>query len=427
MKYLITFILTWCSRRVLNQHKPVIIAVTGSVGKTSTKEAIATVLRSKFNVRTARKNFNTEIGVPLTILGIEQPKSKVGWLVILLQAFYKSYWSNKTNRTYPSHLVLEFGADRPGDIAHLCRLAPPSVGVITAITHVHVANYPSFETLVAEKAELVKALPRDGLAVLNADEELVMAMATTTHAEVVTFGFGPDSEVDGEGYHLEREPSVATCFTVHDRRTGEQTEVVLKNAIGIHQAYDALAAIAVGVRFGISLGEAAEALKSYASPPGRLKPIAGIKGSLLLDDSYNAAPSSTKAALDVLKQFSPGENGRRIAALGHMAELGSYTEEMHREIGWRAAECGVDLLVCSGEMAADICRGAKEAGMRDEQMVTAKNPEEAGRYLDHEVRKGDVVLIKGSQSARMEKVTKDLLAEPNRANELLVRQEDEWL
>src|SRR3989338_8810802 len=250
MKFLVTQLLTWCSRRVLDRHKPVVIAITGSVGKTSTKEAIATVLKSKFNVRTAKKNLNTEVGVPLTILGIEQPRTKFGWLRVAGQALDKSF---RIDRTYPTHLVLEFGADRPGDITHLCKLAPPSVGVITAITHVHVANYPSFEALVAEKAELVKALPNDGLAVLNADEELVMGMAPQTQAEIVTFGFGPDAEVDGQGYRLEREPVVATCFTVQDRRTDEQTEVELKNAIGMHQAYDALAAIAVGVRFGISL------------------------------------------------------------------------------------------------------------------------------------------------------------------------------
>lgn len=422
MKSFVTRILTWCSRRVLQHHKPIIIAVTGSVGKTSTKEAIATVLGSKFKVRTAKKNLNTEIGVPLTILGIEKPVAKVGWVSVISQALCKSY----RIRTYPTHLVLEFGADRPGDIVHLCRLAPPSVGVVTAISHVHVENYPSFEALISEKTELIRLLPPDGLAVLNADEELIEAMANQTPAEVVRFGFSEEADVDGEGYQLVREPQVASVFIVHDRRTEERAEVILKQTIGIHQAYDALAAIAVGTRFGISVAEAAEALKNYVSPPGRLKPLAGVKGSLLLDDTYNAAPSSTRAALEVLKQFTPGENGRRIAALGHMAELGSFSEQMHREIGWKVAESGVNLLVCAGEMAQDICRGALEAGMKEEQMIKVKDAEEAGRYLDHEVRAGDVVLLKGSQSARMEKATRDLLAEPYRASELLVRQEEEW-
>ena len=423
MKQILTLILTWCSRYVLENHKPIIIAVTGSVGKTSTKEAIAVVLRSKFDVRTAKKNFNTEIGVPLTILGIDQPKSKVGWLKIIFRAILIAL---RHDPHYPTHLVLEFGADRPGDIAHLCKLALPSVGVVTAISHVHVENYPSFEALVSEKTELVRALPVDGLAVLNADEELVEAMSSQTQAEIVRFGFSQEADVDGEGYRLEREPDVVSVFVAHDRRTEEQAEVRLIQTIGIHQAYDALAAIAVGARFGISVAEASEALKRYVSPPGRLKPLAGIKGSLLLDDTYNSAPSSTRAALEVLKQFEPAENGRRIVALGHMAELGAYSEQMHREIGWKVTESGVDLLVCAGEVAHDICRGAEEAGLEPQKIVKVKDAEEAGRYLDGEVRDGDVVLLKGSQSARMEKATRDLLAEPHRANDLLVRQEEEW-
>lgn len=434
MKKLVVAILTWSSKRVLKMHKPTVIAVTGSVGKTSTKEAIALVLSSKFSVRTSKKNLNTEIGVPLAILGLGNPmRSVFGWLGVLKTAILAAL---KKDPNFPSHLVLEFGADRPGDIKHLVELTHPLVGVVTAISHVHAEQYPSFEALIEEKSELVKGIPPGGLTVLNADEEAVLSMRAKSQAPVLSYGFGPDAEVDGQNYVLETREDASfeagetladVRFTTHNRRTDDQADVVLKNTIGIHQAYDALAAAAVGLHFGISLTQSAEALRSYTAPPGRLKPIPGIKGCLLLDDTYNAAPSSTKAALEVLKNFHPAENARRIAVLGEMAELGSYSEEQHRQIGWRAAEAEVDLLVCVKEKARDICRGALEAGMKHEQVVEFPNPEEAGRYLDHEVKKGDIVLIKGSQSSRMEKVTKDLMFDPMRAKELLVRQEAEWL
>ncbi len=434
MKSLVVAVLTWAAKRVLLLNKPVVIAVTGSVGKTSTKDAITAVLSVRYAVRAGSKNLNTEIGVPLSILGMQNPsRNFYRWGQVLANAVGMAI---RRDQQFPTHLVLEFGADRPGDITHLMKLAQPSVGVVTAISHVHVENFPSFEALVAEKTELVKHLPADGLAVLNADDELVTQMASAGEAAVVTYGFGPDAEIDGQGYQLQTreddhfeagETLACASFTVHDRRMDERADVVLKDTIGIHQAYNCLAAIAVGKRFGISLPEAARALsEQYVSPSGRLKPLRGIKGALLLDDSYNAAPTSTKSALDVLAQFHPVEAARRIACLGTHAELGSFSEEMHRQIGWKAAEVGVDLLVCVGEPARDIARGAEEAGMKKEQVLTFDTTDEAGAYLDKEIATGDIVLIKGSQSARMERVTKNVLADPLRASELLVRQEPEW-
>lgn len=157
-----------------------------------------------------------------------------------------------------------------------------------------------------------------------------------------------------------------------------------------------------------------------------MNPIPGVKGSLILDASYNAAPASMAAALDVLAAFVPREGARRIAVLGHMAELGPASESEHRMLGMRAAEAGVDLLVTVGEMSRDTARGAIEAGIAQTQMQHFTDSKEAGRWLDAQVQKGDIVLVKGSQSARMERVVKDVMAEPLRARELLVRQENGW-
>ena len=423
MKNLVTKILTWASKRVLAKHKPIIIAVTGSVGKTSTRDAIALVLGTKFRVRVPKKNLNTEIGVPLVILDLDKPTSAWGWLALMFKAIGQA---TASDQSYPTHLVLEFGADRPGDIKHLCELAPPSVGVVTAITHVHVANYPSLEAMIAEKAELIKCLPADGLAILNADDERTLAMRQLSKALVVTYGSNDQAEVAVVDYVLNAPRGIR--FAVADRRTEEMpTQVELAGTLGAHQALVCAAAIAVGKHFGVSAAQAAKVLSAQYSPPaGRLKPLAGIKQTLLLDDSYNAAPASMNAALEVLKACQPTDVGRRVAALGEMAELGPHTEEQHRQLGWRAAEAGVDLLVLVGEKSRDTARGALEAGMKDDQIVLVKNAEEAGRYLDKEIKSGDVVLIKGSQSSRMEKTVRDLLADPTKASELLVRQEPEW-
>lgn len=431
MKKLVVLILTWATKRALARHKPTIVAVTGSVGKTSAKEAIAIVLATKFNVRTAKKNLNTEIGVPLAVLGLDKPSSSTGWISTCWKAMFSK------EKDFPTHLVLEFGADRPGDIAHLVKLAPPHVGVVTAISQVHVENYPSFQDLINEKAELVRALPADGLAVLNADDPEVLGMRDRITAPVVTCGWSEEADVVASNYTIEtrednsfapNESLAAVRFDVKDVKTEETSSVTLREAIGRPQGNIVLFALCVGRFFGIRTSDAIAALeKSYASPTGRMKPLHGIKGSLVLDDSYNAAPASMNAALDVLQDFHPVETARRIAVLGEMAELGSHTEELHRQLGWKAAEMGVDLLVCVGEKSRDTARGAKEAGMAEDQIVLQKNSIDAGRFMDREVKAGDVVLVKGSQSSRMERTVKDLLATPEKANELLVRQEPEWL
>jgi UDP-N-acetylmuramyl pentapeptide synthase len=203
-------------------------------------------------------------------------------------------------------------------------------------------------------------------------------------------------------------------------------ELILKNCLGRGQALAALAALAVGEHLGLLFEEMAPALASLEPIPGRLRPLPGIKGSLIIDDSYNAAPASVSVALKVLSAFEPREGRRRIAVLGDMGELGDLSVSEHRNIGLQVVSVA-DLLVCVGEKARDIANGAREAGLEAEKIRAFSTSLEAGRYLDAEIRQGDIVLIKGSQSMRMEKTVKDLMAEPARAGELLVRQYGKWL
>jgi UDP-N-acetylmuramyl pentapeptide synthase len=415
------------ARRILDQKKPTIIAVTGSMGKTSAKQAIELVLATKHHVRGNKKNFNNELGVPLTILGVDSPGRSVGgWLKVLYGPLANDY---------PEMLVLEFGADHPGDIAALCELAPPKVGVVTGLSTVHAAYFKDVDELTLEKSKIISCLPADGFAILNADDPKVAAMSSATSARTMTYGSrSGDWSIQNLRLQTRRnesfDPGEMFALTLCDvvQNGIVVGELRLTNCLGYAPVMACLAGIVVGQEFGVLPSEAIAALnKNFRPVAGRLNPLPGIKGSLIIDDSYNAAPAAMLGALELLKMFTPGEEqDRRIAVLGQMAELGQYTQQEHRMIGLRAAEA-VDLLVAVGPEMQIAVESAKEAGMEAAHIEWFATADEAGRFLDRIIQQGDVVLVKGSQSTRMEKVVKQIMAEPLRAEELLVRQDAKWL
>ncbi len=417
------------ARKQLAQHQPHIIAVTGSVGKTSTRTAIAHALSVQFRVRTPYKNYNNEIGVPLAILGQKSPgKNAWEWLKLL--------WHASQKQDMPEYLVLEYGADKPGDIGYLASIAKPEVAVITAISPVHVSNYPNFEALVNEKASLGNHVGPKGLVVLNADDSRVASLRSRYQGQVMTYGLHTPADVyatdiafytrrDGDGRFMPNEQFARLGAKIHVGQ--ETTDIELVNCVSETVLSAILAGCAVATFYGIPLQEALEELVKTNQPlPGRLHPIAGIRGSLIIDDSYNAAPASMIAALDVLTAFDPGEQqDRHIAVLADMAELGGISQEEHQKIGRRVAEVA-DLFVAVGSQMRMAAEAAIAAGMERNAVHCFATSVEAGRYLDTTIQAGDVVLVKGSQSMRMEKTVKDIMAEPLRAEELLVRQEREW-
>jgi UDP-N-acetylmuramyl pentapeptide synthase len=439
MRILLQKILAILTRKIIALHRPKIVAVTGSVGKTSTRIAIAAALGSRYRVRSPQENYNNEIGLPLAILGEHSPgRSVLGWLKVLGKA---ARLALVRDEHFPNLLVLEYGIDKPGDMAYLCSIARPNVAVFTAVSPVHAANFGNVETLAEEKAELIRRMDPEGLAVFNADDERVMAMREASLprrsdgelAAYTTYGWSAQAAVRVENESLQTredfsfEPGEQFCLTQFDVGTHNGTiHVRLPNQLGRAPVSAALAAAAVAYRLHVPLEEITTQLATIIPPPGRLRPLPGIKGCLLLDDTYNAAPASMAAALDTLSRFTPVESARRIAVLGRMAELGQYSLQEHRLLGLRAAEV-VDVLVTVGEEPRDIRRGAIEAGFDETHTQHFGTPEEAGRWLDFNVKKGDIVLVKGSQSARMEKVVKDLMAQPERAEDLLVRQYGAWL
>ena len=423
MRKFIQTLITNKAKKLLAIHKPLIIAVTGSVGKTSTRNAIAAVLSAKYHVGTTIKNYNNEFGVPLSILGVESPgKSIFGWLKIL--------WS--TPKSLPGVFVLEYGIDHSGDMKHLCDIAAPDIAVMTRISPVHAEHFRSLEALAEEKAILLEQAKQ--LIVLNVDDPRVVSLAGHAHTDALLYGFSERADIQASDYQLETREDFSfkpgehfSTIRAHvTTQDSDHIELELHNQLGRHSVSALLPAIAIAKHLGLSREQILEKLPTTQFEPGRMNPIPGIKGSLIIDSSYNAAPASMSAALDVLAEFHPVERARRIAVLGHMAELGSYSEQEHRLIGLKVGEVGVDLLLTVGELARDIRRGAIEAGIPEEHTQHVDSPVDAGRWLDHEIHKGDIVLVKGSQSARTEKIVKDIMAEPLRATELLVRQSSAW-
>lgn len=432
MKKQIQKILEWklriLAKWVLGVYKPKVIGITGSVGKTSTKEAIYTVLSSKHRVWKNVKNYNNELGVPLSILGMESGrKNPFVWLWVFIRGLCMVLFRCAK---YPEYLILEMGADSPGDIVYLTKLAPCSIGVVTAVGHVHTELFETIEKVVNEKQIIVSHLPKDGFAVLNVDDEYVMQMQEKVKASVVTFGFAEGADVRAKNFSIstghsndpwvEQQIEGISFKLVYN---GSTAPVFLKGILARHQVYAALAAAAVGVSFDMNLADISAALRKYKSPLGRMKLLRGVKHTAIIDDTYNSSPMATVAALKVLDDLSV--SGKKYAVFGDMLELGAYTKEGHRRTGMVAAEIA-DVLITVGERSLDTAEAAKESGMSEDRVFHFGSTERAGKFIQERIKAGDIMLIKGSQGSHMERVVKELMAEPERANELIVRQTGEW-
>lgn len=412
------------ARAVVRKYRPKIIAITGSVGKTTTRAACVAVLSTRFRVRGSDKNYNNEIGVPITILGCDAPgSSPFSWLGIFLKGLWLLF---ENDARYPQVLVLEMGADHPGDLAHLISIAPPDVGVVTAVAAAHTEFFASVDGVLAEKKVVVTSLSADNAAVINADDENLKKIIGEIRAPVVSFGFSVGATVQGREvevrYSADGKPEGMEAEMVLD---GQEVGLIIPRALGRPVVYAALAAAAVGRAMLLDSAEIQLGLATFDPPAGRLRIIDGIKRTTLIDDTYNASPRAAREALDILVQVKA--SGRRIAVLGDMLELGALTEETHREIGRHAAELHVDLLITVGAAAHFIADEARAAGLYDSAVFSFDVSPEAGKFLQERMHEGDVVLIKGSQGVRCEKIVKEVMAEPLRAEKLLVRQGKGWL
>ena len=408
---------------VLAAWKPVVVAVAGSTGKTTTKEALAEVLGRAGPTFRSWRNFNDLLGLPLALGGLD-----------------------------PEHAfaVVEMGCDRPGEIAALCAIARPTVGVVTNVSATQLQDFGSVERLASELSALPRALPDDGLAVLNADDAATRAMGDSTRAAVRLFG-----PVASANDHADPQMPLRyallpvgeggrQALTLRACAAGDAMgEEAFRHLYGDHWAYAVLAALMVGAALGVAPEQGIAALRGLQPLPGRLNRLDGRGGLMLLDDSHNAAPASVRAGLESLRALGAGQP--RIAVLGDILRLGDTEAEAHLEAGRQAAAAATHL-VTLGERAERIAAGARQAGMRGDHIAVTRTHEDAANAALAFARaapspqppplrgegempsKGSVgiALIKGSEEMRMERVTALLLAHPETASAVLDRQTPAW-
>ncbi len=420
LKPLIVRMLTWEAKLVLARHKPFIIGVTGNLGKTSTKDAIYAVLKTKYNIRRSAKSMNSEFGVPLTILGEKTGwSSPLRWLMILVRGLFVPF-----TKSYPTHLVLEIGADRPGDIKSITSWVKPDITVVTQFGQVpvHVEFFKDRDAVIEEKGYLVSALKEEGLFVYNADDHDAEKLLGKTNARKVGIGIHKVTDVKADNVKLYGEPLEGTEADI--TIDGVSYHAVFPEVIGKSCVYSALPAFAIARELDVEIEIACAALRDADKPKGRMRLLPGMNGSVIIDDTYNASPKATEHGLQTLGDIDA--KGRKIAVLGDMLELGEFTRDEHYKIGMVAAKSAHKLFTV-GIRSRATAEGALDGKMLDENIMQCDSSLEAGKELVQLVGAGDVIYVKGSQSMRMERAVKMILAETHDPRKVLARQEREWL
>lgn len=352
-----------------------VAAVTGSVGKTTTKDMLAAIARTRGRVVATRGNYNNEIGLPLTVLDADRNTDV---------------------------LVLEMGMRGPGEIRELAEIARPHAGVVTNVSPVHLERLGSLENIARAKRELIEQLPEDGIAVLNGDDPLVRRMAEKAPCNVLFFGCGDDNDVRASAVEVFGERG--SRFVLHFR--GDVVAVELP-VPGRHHVMNALAAAAAALALGSSLENVVRGLAAADEQRSAMRTELSTtsSGVRVINDAYNASPASMEAAIELLASM---DGRRRIAVLGDMLELGPLTEKAHADIGRLAAQHGVDLLVAVGRQARVVITAAIDAGMSPQSTVMCNDAGQAANLVSTLVRHGDVVLIKASRGVQLEVVAERL-------------------
>lgn len=450
----ITNYLTWCAQRKLRRWNPVVIGITGTVGKTTTKEMIAHILESHFAVKKSEGGLNSDIGLPLTILNLKTGYNAVSWLTIIVRAFTESFRSEAAR-----YFIAEMGADKPGDIEHLTKIARPHISVVTSVARVHLNEdqFKNEEDIFDEKSKLVSCLGKDDIAILNADNEWTLKMKEKTSANVFLFSRKKDSQVE----LVESKATLeGITFTI---RYEEKEYSFSSPVVADFLAFTFLPAILLGFLLKVPIEKIHEAVQSFRMPNGRFSFIEGINGSWIIDSSYNSSSYASREALSTLAKL-PAQ--RKIAVLGNMNELGKYSEEEHKSIGAFAAD-KCDLLITVGKDAHWIAQAASDQQLAVSHTVDQSPLERGGdakrrrgvfvegmdkiqkkhqvnvtdefkvkSFMDFQsaadflkplIQKDDLILVKGSQNkVFLEELIKQIMRHPEKAPDILVRQGPEW-
>lgn len=421
MKNLLRRILRRLARLTVWRYRPGIIGVTGSAGKTSAKLAIKAVLSQGRTVRASPGNLNSDFGVILAILGDWEERDlalvtratpegarRAEKLWFWIRVIAVSSWRIVVRTPdYPEILVLEYGADRPGDVKYLLTIARPNVSIITAIgdVPVHVEYYTGPEEVAREKGRLIEFLPVGGFAILNGDDPVVRNLQSRTRARVITYGFERGEEVRMVRFeHKMRRDGTPDGISFKLEYGSGIVPVRIPHVFGRTHAYAAAAAAAVGVVFGMNLVAISEALSHYKPADSRMQLVRGIRSSYVIDDAYNASPIAMRFALETLYDL-PAK--RRIAVLGDMLELGRHSDDAHARVGRFTAKTA-DVLFAIGPRAKGLAEAARMEGMKRGNIFIFDSAETAKMAVRDFIKTDDLVLVKGSHSMRLDKIVEEI-------------------
>lgn len=419
-----TFLQNWLgllTRLILRRRKPTIVGITGSVGKSGAKEAIALVLSKNFSVRASMGNLNNEFGVPLTVIGVDSPGRSVwGWIQVSLKGL--SAWLSPIK--YPEILVLEMGIDRPGDMDYLLSLTgEPTVGVLTHVSSSHLEFFGSVTAIGKEKGKLLAALSETGVAVVNADNPEALKEASRTKAKLFTYGFAKEAVVRAEHLRIIQEQNQIEGVSFKLNYAGKTVPVRLPGILGAHQVNTVLGAVAVGIALKMNLVDIGAALLDFRPLPGRLSLLPGEGGLKILDDTYNASPASIRAALATLREIIAP---RKVVILGDILELGPMKLDEHRKLAPDIIGSGATVFIGVGQYMAHLAAALHGTNFPENAIYSFPDGETALRSLRTIIRPSDLVLVKGSQGMRMEQISASLLSSTIDPATVLPRQSKTW-
>ncbi len=416
--------LRFLARAVIAKYDPKIVGITGSVGKTSAKEATVLVLGSKFRVRGSEKNYNNEIGIPLTVLGSEGGgASFFGWMRVFAKGAFLLIFPWE----YPEILVLEMAIDRPQDMDYLLSFVSPNVGVITNISSSHEEFFGSLEDIAKEKWKLAEGVKKEGVVIVNGDDENITKVRDGFSGRIVIFGFQEGADVQATDANFNYSDRKISGISFKLNHQGKIVPFRLPHILAFHQVYAVLAAVSVGMQFRINLVEMAQSLENFFPPCGRMNLLEGKNEINIVDDTYNSSPTSALAALRALATVSAR---RKIVVLGDMLELGKESERRHFEVVAEVFSSGAELFFAVGrrmkEATQDYLRSNGRMDMDEKKVLYFSDPVSCARELKKIVERNDLILVKGSQSMRMEKIVEEIMEKKFDARELLCRQSREW-
>lgn len=410
------------ARMVLRARKPIVVGITGSVGKSSAKEVIALVLAKNYAVRYSPGNYNNEFGLPAAILGIPSPgRSLALWIGSILHTVAITCHLE----SYPEVLVLEMGVDHPGDMDYLLGIVQPDIAVLTRIAESHLANFESLAHIAKEKGKLIAALPDEGFAVLNADDERVMQQNERTHGKIISYGFNPTATLVADNIRLLQEGGRIEGLSFKLNSGGKSIPVRLPSVIARHHLSAVLSAAAVGMALRMNLVDIASALTGFKPLPGRMSLLSGDGDTSIIDDTYNASRVSTEAALATVREIIAP---RKVVILGDMLEIGTESDEAHRALRDAVIASGATVFVGVGQHMRFLADALRGTNFPEKGIFHFPDPATAAERISGLVRPSDLILVKGSQGLRMEFVTTQLLGERDQRDQsaLLCRQSAAW-